>query len=74
MPISAIEIYGLVKELSAKKGFADFGCAAAQELPPEARQHYLSALDRGNFASMDYLGRNIEKRRGGKRFRFPPQE
>ena len=53
MSISAIEIYGLVKELSAKNGFADFGCAAAGELPLEVRGHYLSAMENGNFASMD---------------------
>ena len=59
MPISEFEIYGLVKELSAKNGFADFGCAAAEELPIEVQQHFLSAMKEGNFASMDYLGRNI---------------
>ena len=62
MPISEFEIYGLVKELSAKNGFADFGCAAAEELPIEVQQHFLSAMKEGNFASMDYLGHNIEKR------------
>lgn len=62
MSISAAEIYSLVKELSAKNGFADFGCAAAEELPPEVRENYLSAMDKGNFASMEYLKRNVDKR------------
>lgn len=62
MSISAKEIYSLVKELSAKNGFADFGCAVAKELPFEVKQRYLSAMNEGNFATMDYLARNIDKR------------
>lgn len=56
------EIYALVKELSAKYGFADFGCAKAGEVSADVQSSYLYARQEGHFASMHYLNNNIEKR------------
>lgn len=62
MTVSGVEIYNLVAQLATELGFADFGCARASEIPEETRLRYLKALGKGNFAGMDYLGRNIDKR------------
>lgn len=62
MSVCSDEIYGFVKEWAAMSGFADFGCAAASEIPRRIQQHYLNAMQNGNFASMDYLQRNLDKR------------
>lgn len=62
MSVCSVEIYGFIKEWAAMNGFADFGCAAAGKISHQLQGHYLAALQRGNFASMDYLKRNLEKR------------
>ena len=62
MSVCSVEIYGFIKEWAAMNGFADFGCAAAGELSHQLQCHYLASMQRGNFASMDYLKRNLEKR------------
>ena len=56
------EIYNLVKELAAKYGFADFGCAKAEEVSAGVQFAYLHALKEGYFASMHYLNNNVDKR------------
>lgn len=56
------EIYNLVKSLAAKYGFADFGCARAEEVSPQVLSAYLHAQKEGHFASMHYLNNNMEKR------------
>ena len=56
------EIYNLVKCLAAKYGFADFGCAKAEEVSAFVKTSYLHARQKGYFASMQYLNNNIEKR------------
>ena len=56
------EIYTLVKELSEELGFADFGCAKAEEISSVVQSSYLHAQKEGYFASMHYLNNNIEKR------------
>lgn len=55
-------LYDLVKEAASTLGFADFGVAEACPLPASSRKYYLDAMDEGRFASMAYLGNNIEKR------------
>ena len=56
------EIYNLVKCIAAKYGFADFGCARAEEVSPRVQYAYLHAQKEGHFASMHYLNNNMEKR------------
>lgn len=56
------DIYWKIKSLSLELGFADFGCAKASEVPFSIRSHYVSAMEKGHFASMQYLHKNIDKR------------
>ncbi len=62
MSTRAEDIYGIIKEWASTSGFVDFGCAKAEEVTPVIKRHYLVAMSKGNFASMDYLQRNLEKR------------
>lgn len=62
MPVCGTEIYRRIAARAQELGFADFGCAPAGELPPYIQEQYMNALSKGNFAKMDYLGRNLEKR------------
>ena len=55
-------IYQMIKYKAAELGFADFGCAAAGEIADSARSHYLNCMNKGYFAKMHYLHRNLEKR------------
>lgn len=57
-----MELYGVIKGMASELGFADFGCAAAEELPSSVRERYMESLENGCFAGMTYLGRNLEKR------------
>lgn len=51
----------MLSSLSEELGFADFGIARAEALTAE-RERYLSSLEKGYFADMEYLSRNVEKR------------
>ncbi len=62
MSVSGAEIYNIIASMAKELGFVDFGCAKASEIPAYARQYYTDALNKGYFARMDYLGKNIEKR------------
>lgn len=55
-------LYGEIVGLAERLGFAAVGCAKAEALDIEA-DRYEAARNDGRFASMDYLSRNIEKRR-----------
>ena len=62
MSTNGAEIYNLIANMAQELGFADFGCAAAGELPACRQEQYLDALTNGHFAKMEYLARNLEKR------------
>jgi len=62
MQIKNSDIYWKIKSLSLELGFADFGCAKASEVSDCIQNHYISAMGKGYFASMQYLHNNIEKR------------
>lgn len=57
-----MELYGIIKGMASELGFADFGCAAAEQLPAPVRERYTRALEEGRLAGMAYMGRNLEKR------------
>lgn len=57
MKIAFEQIEKYAKEL----GFVAAGYASAHELAEEV-PHYMESLDKGNFANLDYLKRNLEKR------------
>lgn len=62
MSTSSNEIYWFIKKKSQQLGFVDFGCAPAGEVSCTARTHYLNSMEKGYFASMTYLQKNLEKR------------
>lgn len=62
MSLCGAEIYRSIEAMSKELGFADFGCAPAGEVPGFKQNQYMEALTGGHFASMEYLGRNLEKR------------
>ena len=55
-------LYWKIKALAQELGFADFGIAPAGEVSEISRNNYLHALEKGYFADMGYLHKNIEKR------------
>lgn len=55
-------LYRKVKDLAAELGFADFGVAPAGPVPDSIRHNYLNSMENGNFAGMEYLHKNLEKR------------
>ena len=56
------DTYWEIKSLAEDLGFADFGCAKAGPVPVSIQNNYLYAMNKGYFASMQYLNKNIEKR------------
>lgn len=56
-----IQLYKQIEDLSIQLGFVDFGVAQAGNLAQE-KEYYTKAMDRGYFASMSYLHRNLDKR------------
>lgn len=56
------EIYRAVMAMARELGFTDSGCAVAGPVTDYVQKAYLSAMDEGRFAGMEYLSRNLEKR------------
>lgn len=56
-----IKLYKEIETLSLELGFVDFGVAHVSELMQD-KKFYTNAMDRGYFASMSYLHRNLDKR------------
>ena len=54
-------IVSFINELSIKEGFADWSYTEVSQLLDE-QEDYMSALEKGYFADMSYLCRNIDKR------------
>lgn len=55
-------LYKKIRNMASELGFAAVGCAKAEELGQEA-DLFDEAVEKGYFAGMTYLGRNIDKRR-----------
>ena len=62
MSTNGAEIYYKAAHMAAELGFADFGCARTGVLPAIRQEQCMEALQKGHFASMEYLARNIDKR------------
>lgn len=56
------EIYLKIESLAFDQGFVGFGSAKAAEVSSMAKERYLRAMQKGYFANMEYLKKNIEKR------------
>lgn len=56
------EIYNKIKSLSHELGFSDFGSAKAGPVSASIWQNYLGAMEKGHYASMHYLQKNLSKR------------
>lgn len=59
---NTLETYKKIEELSANLGFVGFGCARVEDISNTAGERYLAMMQKGHFAKMEYLGRNLEKR------------
>jgi Uncharacterized Fe-S protein len=55
-------LYTFLENLSKELGFADFGVAKVQQVSNEVQQNYTNMLQQGNFADLQYLSKNIDKR------------
>lgn len=55
-------LYWKIKALAAELGFADFGVARTGPVSDISRNGYISAMENGHFARMEYLHNNLEKR------------
>lgn len=58
---SAHKIVDIVRNLAADNGFAEVGFTLSEKLDIEMTR-YCRAMDRGDFAELEYLKRNCEKR------------
>ncbi len=55
-------IYWKIKSLAHDLGFADFGAANIGPVSEISRTGYISSMESGYFAGMEYLHKNLEKR------------